>query len=698
MGWADNMYYFYQEHAIELYQDETYLCDLKISWYYKRTHYAYYVSYFAFLSGERRDHHIPINYTAICGERDFSQNRYLDDVDRNNGKTYAEMSLFPRQAVDSPTGYEYPDLAGNHTFRFYLSIDNNEDITDKDGNKVVIDEVIPMNFMEYSYGTTLLTAPNFSDEENPTITFSIGNANPSYDRSTMVSDTLAIISFNGETDDIVRSLGVTPQGSSYTFELTEEEKQRMRLAVTEGINKQFTFRLKTLPLSTNKQKPHISELQKTFTLVGAYPTATLTIEDIDPKTLALTGDKNVIVKYHSDAAYEINSTASKGATIVSEQVTCGNKTSTTETGVLENVESNIFTFGAVDNRNNGVAGTLTKGFVDYIKLTCQQKINFDLTGADSTGAAATVTIEGNYWRGNFGLTDNTLVVQIRHTQNDGKMGDWVTLTDFVEVYYGDGSYSLDFGISGLNYTDPYTFQCRAVDKLNTIETAQYTTRVMPVFDWSGEDFNFNVPVNINENPLNIKSSVLNMNDNTVLRYNENSKNTVISANGGHIYLRPSGTNETSCETIFYSNGNISFGGSINIGDTFTIGDQPLNDFVIASGTEAMGSNGTWYWRKWASGKAECWGCRNFGNMAISTAYGSLYRSAIFNQNLPSDLFSTTPDVINIQFINGGNGCLIAKWNDVAPSAVVSGSFVVINAVSGNVTPTNIGFYVAGLSK
>jgi hypothetical protein len=592
--------------------------------------------------------------------------------------------------------YFYHCLDGTHTYKYHFKFFTREEagvsgniytLTDKDGNPLEFSGEVELPTYTPCH-VQLLTAPNFSDEENPTITYPTVNYTlPESGRyKDIVDRAYAYISFDGENEDIIRD--ISEGTNSLTFNFTDEERQKLRLAVTDGISKQVVFGIKTLSTQTYR-KVADTRLTKTFTLVGAYPTATLTVEDVDPKTLALTGDKNTIVKYYSDASYVLNTTASKGATIVSEQVECGNKISTTETGVLENVESNIFMFGAVDSRNNGVAGTLTKGFVDYVKLTCQQKIEIDLSGAASTGAAATAKIEGNYWRGNFGLTDNSLIVQIRHTQNDGSMGDWVTLTDFVEVYYNGNNYSLEFGISGLDYAKPYTFQCRAIDKLNTATTAEYTTRVMPVFDWSGEDFSFNVPVNITADVLNIQ-------DNTVLRHT--GANTVLSGNNGNIYIRPGGTDDTGNETIFYGNGNIKFGGTVDLGESFTIGGDPLNDFVIDSGTEAMGSNGTWYWRKWASGKAECWGCRNFGNMGISTAFGSLYRGAINSQNLPSNLFKTTPDVINIQMLNGGNGCWIAKWNDVAPSAVTSGSFVVINAVSSSVSPTNIGFYVAGLSK
>lgn len=573
----------------------------------------------------------------------------------------------------------YLKVDGTNTYHYRgIMLSDDGKLVDESGSDTIILEGEFFYDADSKRRISLISAPNFSDEENPTITF------PAESSSSTVTGQ-AIISTDGTTEDIVRDLDETT--GTYTFELTDAERELLISKVTTGTSTNVVFRIKTF----SKRYPDIdgviySDLTKTFTIANAYPQATLEVEDINPNTLALTGDENTIVKYYSDAAYVLNATASKGATIVSEEVVCAGKVSTTETGVLEDVESNIFTFVAVDTRNNAVAGTLTKNFVDYIKLTCQQKIEIDLTGAEGTGAAATVKISGNYFRGSFGLTDNSLVVQIRHTQNDGSMGDWVTLTDFVEVYYGDGTYSLEFGISGLDYAEPYTFQCRAIDKLATAQTEEYTTRVTPVFDWSGEDFSFNVPVNINADTLDMANS-------TVLRHTGTS--TVLSANDGHIYIRPSGTNSTSNETIFYNNGDIKFGGTVDLGDSFTIGGNALDDFVVESGEEAMGSNGTWYWRKWKSGVAECWGSRNFGNMAISTAFGRLYRSAIFSQNLPSGLFKTTPEVINIQMNNGGNGCWIAKWNDVAASAVTSGSFIVINATSGNITPSQIGFNIKG---
>ena len=49
-------------------------------------------------------------------------------------------------------------------------------------------------------------------------------------------------------------------------------------------------------------------------------------------------------------------------------------------------------------------------------------------------------------------------------------------------------------VEGLDYQATYQFQARATDKLETVTTPEKTVKSLPTFDWSGTDFNFNVPV------------------------------------------------------------------------------------------------------------------------------------------------------------------------------------------------------------
>ena len=226
------------------------------------------------------------------------------------------------------------------------------------------------------------------------------------------------------------------------------------------------------------------------------PVMNPTVKDINPATVALTGNNQTFVRYKSIAEYAINAAAVKGATLVKQQVKNGtNVIENIPSGTIPNVETNTFEFLAIDNRDMGASTTIaTQNFVEYIKLTCNQKINMEVSG--ETGATAYVRIFGNYFNGSFGATDNTLKVEIRHTDNDGNMTGWVDITSFSDPEINNGMYEVDFSISGMRYDLTYTFQCRATDKLDTIATSEYVLKVMPVFDWSEDDFNFNVPVSV----------------------------------------------------------------------------------------------------------------------------------------------------------------------------------------------------------
>ena len=245
------------------------------------------------------------------------------------------------------------------------------------------------------------------------------------------------------------------------------------------------------------------------------PVINPTVVDINPATVALTGNENSFVRYKSIAEYAINAAAVKGAQIVKQQVKNGSIViDNIPSGSIPNVETGVFEFLAIDNRDMGTSMTLTTpNFVEYIKLTCNQKITMEVSG--ETGATATVRIFGNYFKGSFGATDNTLKIEIRHTDNDGNMVDWVDVTSFAEVTTTNGTYDVDFGISGLNYSVTYIFQCRATDKLGTVTTSEYVLKVLPVFDWSEDDFNFNVDTTINGD-LYFPAGAIHMGNNLII--------------------------------------------------------------------------------------------------------------------------------------------------------------------------------------
>jgi hypothetical protein len=142
-------------------------------------------------------------------------------------------------------------------------------------------------------------------------------------------------------------------------------------------------------------------------------------------------------------------------------------------------------------------------------------------------------------------------------------------------------------------------------------------------------------------------------------------------------------------------GDVHFYGNV----TGSVNDA-IKDYVIETGTEAMGSNGTWYWTKWASGKAECYGVRNYGNMAITTLWeGSTsgYISQEFIQALPSGLFAAPPDVINRSLVDS-NGIAWIGSGSTSRTATQTDGFFCVRLAPATITKVHIGFHVIGRWK
>jgi hypothetical protein len=315
--------------------------------------------------------------------------------------------------------------------------------------------------------------------------------------------------------------------------------------------------------------------------------------------------------------YKFLATPQKGATIASYSVYNGNTVRRTSEGVFSNTKNGAFTFTVQDSRGYTTTISRELSVVNYFKATCNQKVALNMNGTID------MTLTGKYWDGSFGKVNNTLTIETRHRETGGEWSQWADISVLLSDISG-GTYTLTTTLSGYDPNGTYEFQSRASDMLGTAESGIDSVTLLPIFDWGRNDFNFNVPV--------------------------------------------------------------------------TIEGNPLDDYVIDYGSESMGSNGTWYWRKWKSGRAEAYGCRNFGNMAVTTAWGNLYRSSTFEQLLPG-CFLHTPDVIDITLRGStSHGGWICKHESFAPSSQSSGAFIVVRPASATMSQVYISFSIVGRWK
>lgn len=207
-----------------------------------------------------------------------------------------------------------------------------------------------------------------------------------------------------------------------------------------------------------------------------------TVEDINPKTLALTGDPSVLVANKSTAQCTIAATAKNGASITGK--TIAGAPVTEDTCRIENVPQGSILFAATDSRGYPGQDVKTPVFVPYLPLTCEPEVR----RVDPTGGNGTLTLKGRCYRGSFGLSENGLTVTYQ-------VGESQPVTVEVPVA-DDHSYHLTLTLTGLDYTKAYPVTVSANDALCQVTKQLTVQKGIPVFDWGEEDFAFHVPVSL----------------------------------------------------------------------------------------------------------------------------------------------------------------------------------------------------------
>ena len=213
------------------------------------------------------------------------------------------------------------------------------------------------------------------------------------------------------------------------------------------------------------------------------PTVSGTVEDTNATTIALTGDKNILVRYCSTALCTITTTLNKSAGSIKSK-TINNVAVSGNTRTIANVETGTFDFWAKDSREYPGSDKEVKTLVLYEKLTNNATVH----RTEPTGGNATLTLEGNYFNGSFGAASNSLTVKYRQGN-----GSYVTVTPTIT----GNKYSATVALSGLEYTQSFTYEVVVSDKISTVTKTLTLQKGIPVFDWGEDDFAFNVPVKIN---------------------------------------------------------------------------------------------------------------------------------------------------------------------------------------------------------
>ena len=215
------------------------------------------------------------------------------------------------------------------------------------------------NLPDIARAAVIKSAPDFNDTQNPTVTYS----NPA---GTAVSTLqIAIVNPSNENTVYAAYRDISKTGTSYTFNLTQAERQKFYTATANSKTLPVRFKIKTVIGGTTLY----SNADKTLTMVDCYPVFNAAYLDTKSQTVAATGNNQLIVRNNSTLRVNVtNASTFKGATV-----------KTAKTVVLGTTKT--------ANITNGSA-TINVGTVDTA-----QDFDMPVTVTDSRGYTATITLK-----------------------------------------------------------------------------------------------------------------------------------------------------------------------------------------------------------------------------------------------------------------------------------------------------------------
>lgn len=201
-----------------------------------------------------------------------------------------------------------------------------------------------------SRSATITQAPNFSDEANPTINYS----NPAGNNVTSLQ---ACISLTGASADVpYRDISKT--GTSYTFNLTETERNTLRQATT-GKSRTVYFYIQTVINGTTLRNSYAV----TFSIVNGNPIInSLSYKDNNSSTVAITHNNQNIIQNQSLLQLTISGVSAKKYASIAKVEYLINSYTVDITSIYAN-PVNIGTINYSSNFDLTVRVTDSRGFI-----------------------------------------------------------------------------------------------------------------------------------------------------------------------------------------------------------------------------------------------------------------------------------------------------------------------------------------------
>lgn len=326
----------------------------------------------------------------------------------------------------------------------------------------------------------ITSAPNFSDEDNPTVTYTtnVGFA------SSITEICMKLV----ETGDpIIDYRQVNVANGSYTFEFTEAERNILRSSTPNSNTVTIYILLRTM---VNGIK-YFSTVTRTMTIVNGNPTFTHSEVETNSNVISVLGSSGAsqVIQNASVIDVTISPTALKGATITSVKVNSGSYSETKTTSpYVFTVPVTQQSFGVVirDSRGNSKTSIFTKSMIAYSPISFN---SFSFERENPTSSNIIVDLDSNYYQQTFGSSTNVPIVKWK--LDDG------TYTTIPSTEYTIDTTNHKLTITSyeltnaLVYTSKGTFTLEVSDLLSSFSDTQDVLKGIPTFDYGEHDLQVN---------------------------------------------------------------------------------------------------------------------------------------------------------------------------------------------------------------
>lgn len=319
---------------------------------------------------------------------------------------------------------------------------------------------------------TIVSAPNFTDEDSPTVEYSntAGNAASSLQLGILTPDLDTAIIYYRE---------IPKTGTSYTFNFSEADRNKIRNYCMNAPSATVVFVIRTVIAG----ETYWRLAEREASIINANPVIQPVIVDVNPVSYNVTGDNRTLVSGVSTAQYTSYVSAAKGATITSISVECDGKIKNTENGQFENVINGTFTFRAVDSRGYETVKKVSVKTYPYEKPTIS--ITSCVLQPDGN---LVIGFAGRYYKGTYGSSQNRPRIQLQYSSGYNASSGWIDISSSYEDAQYPNTYTGTYTVSGLNYVLTYNVQLWFSDIFADEKTPVKQVSTIPLY--AGGDRSF----------------------------------------------------------------------------------------------------------------------------------------------------------------------------------------------------------------